>query len=113
MQRKSGKLGANLGKTTGWIHRADLVDAGVQMLSDVRYEKFDKDGFHILEKGQPRVIAVDHVIICAGQEPNNALAEAIKSSASSPVHIIGGALEAAELDAKRAILQGTQLGLKI
>jgi 2,4-dienoyl-CoA reductase (NADPH2) len=112
MQRKAGKLGAGLGKTTGWIHRTELADAGVEMLSQVAYQSFDEKGLHILEKGVSRVLEVDHVVICAGQEPRNQLATELKAIRQN-VHVIGGAFEALELDAKKAILQGTKVALQI
>jgi 2,4-dienoyl-CoA reductase (NADPH2) len=112
MQRKFGKLGAGLGKTTGWIHRLELADAGVEMLSGVTYQRFDQQGLHIVLKETPRLLEVDHVVICAGQEPESSLFAELKEMGTN-VHVVGGALEALELDAKKAILQGTQLALRI
>ncbi|MEZ5538066.1 MAG: NADPH-dependent 2,4-dienoyl-CoA reductase [Thiolinea sp.] len=109
LQRKAGKPGKGLGKTTGWIHRADLMMKGVKMLGGCEYRRIDDDGLHLMIEGEPQVLAVDNVVICAGQLPNRALAEGL----DKPVHLIGGADVAAELDAKRAIDQGTRLALKL
>lgn len=108
LQRKGGKLGARLGKTTGWIHRAALKKKQVKMLGSVRYEKIDDEGLHIRVHDEPQILAVDHIVICAGQESVRNLLEPLKE-AGVPVHIIGGADEAKELDAKRAIDQGARL----
>lgn len=111
LQRKSEKLGKRLGKTTGWIHRAALQMKGVQMVGGVNYERIDADGLHVSDgeaRENPRVIAVDTVVLCAGQVPRRDLADALEA-AGRPAHIIGGADVAAELDAKRAIDQGTRL----
>lgn len=105
MQRKTSKLGKNLGKTTGWIHRTSLKHRDVKMLSGCEYLKIDDEGFHITVNGQPQVLDVDHVIICAGQEPLRELFEPLEA-AGIPVQLIGGSDVAAELDAKRAINQG-------
>jgi 2,4-dienoyl-CoA reductase (NADPH2) len=119
LQRKKGKLGAGLGKTTGWIHRATLNQSGqVEMLDNVKYERIDENGnLHILQNGKPRVLEVDNIIICAGQVEHRDLErEASKkdhSQMSSKVFTIGGAYAAGELDAKRAIDMGTRLALKI
>ncbi|MFT6408638.1 MAG: 2,4-dienoyl-CoA reductase (NADPH2) [Arenicella sp.] len=105
LQRKTSRVGAGLGKTTGWIHRAGLMKKGVSMLAGCDYQKIDDDGLHIMVNGEPQVLDVDNVIICAGQDSNIALAEGL----TKPFHLIGGADLAAELDAKRAIKQGTEL----
>lgn len=110
LQRKQSKVGANLGKTTGWAHRLGLQKRKVEMLAGCEYQRIDDEGLHLTVAGEPRVLAVDNVIICAGQEPQRALAEGIKSK---PVHLIGGADVAAELDAKRAIDQGTRLAAQL
>lgn len=110
LQRKASKVGAQLGKTTGWVHRIDLAKKGVHMLSKCEYVKVDDDGLHMLVGGEPDVLAVDNVVVCAGQEPNRTLAEQINNKT---VHLIGGADVAAELDAKRAIDQGTRLAAAI
>jgi 2,4-dienoyl-CoA reductase (NADPH2) len=104
-QRSQGKLGAKLGKTTGWIHRAQLKKRQVEMLNECRYERIDDQGLHLTVKGQARVLKVDNVVICAGQVSNNVLEDALKDSGVE-VHVIGGALLAGELDAKRAIAEG-------
>ncbi|MCE2030370.1 FAD-dependent oxidoreductase [Sessilibacter corallicola] len=110
LQRKKSKVGNNLGKTTGWIHRANLANKGVNMLSSCEYLKIDDDGLHLNINGEYKVLDVDNVVICAGQEPRRDLADTITDI---PVHLIGGADVAAELDAKRAINQGTVLASEI
>lgn len=112
MQRKTTKVGEGLGKTTGWIHRTSLKARRVQMWSGVTYRSVDDDGFHVDVNGEPRIFDVDNVIICAGQEPRRDLQPALEA-AGLPVHLIGGADVAAELDAKRAIDQGTRLAARI
>lgn len=112
LQRKSSKVGAGLGKTTGWIHRTHLQTLGVQMLSGVAYTKIDDRGLHIEVNGKNRCLAVDSVVICAGQEPQRDLYDVLLESGIS-VHLIGGADVAAELDAKRAIAQATRLALRL
>lgn len=112
LQRKEGKLGEGLGKTTGWIHRTMLKDKGVTMLSGVSYEKIDDLGLHIKVRDKAQTLAVDHVVICAGQESQNELIEPLRH-AKVKVEVIGGAEMAQELDAKRAIDQGFRLALKI
>ena len=112
LQRKTSKVGAGLGKTTGWIHRAGLVAKGVNMVPGVTYERIDDAGLHITLNGEAQLIAADTVVVCAGQEPNRALYQGLVDAGAS-VHLIGGADVAAELDAKRAINQGTVLATKI
>ena len=112
LQRKQSKMGATLGKTTGWIHRISLKNAGVEMLSGVKYLRIDDQGLHITQNGDSRVLDVDHVILCAGQDSNRALADELESSGML-VHVIGGADKAVELDAERAIRQGMELATKI
>ena len=112
LQRKPSKMGATLGKTTGWIHRTRLKNAGVEMLNGVKYQRIDDRGLHIEHNGDPRVLEVDHIILCAGQNPNRALADELEGSGML-VHVIGGADKAVELDAERAIRQGTELATKI
>ncbi len=112
LQRKTSKPGAGLGKTTGWIHRLSLRHRGVEMIAGVTYERIDERGLHISVDGQPRCLEVDHVVVCAGQEPRRELAAELEESAI-PVHVIGGADVAAELDAKRAIDQGTRLAMTL
>jgi 2,4-dienoyl-CoA reductase (NADPH2) len=108
LQRKDAKLGAGLGKTTGWIHRAELKSRGVQMIPAVTYRKIDDDGLHLSIDGTDSVLAVDNVVLCTGQEPQRELLEALEGL-GLPVHLVGGADVAAELDAKRAINQATRL----
>jgi 2,4-dienoyl-CoA reductase (NADPH2) len=112
LQRKLSKPGATLGKTTGWIHRLSLKHRGVAMRNGVSYDRIDDEGFHIRTESGPEVLRVDHVIICAGQESVNSLATELAGS-GKPVHVIGGALLAAELDAERAIREGTELAARI
>jgi 2,4-dienoyl-CoA reductase (NADPH2) len=112
LQRKHSKPGETLGKTTGWIHRASLKMRGVEMHGHVEYQKIDEQGLHITLHGKETLLPVDTVIICAGQEPLRELEEPLKALGKH-VHRIGGADVAAELDAKRAIDQGTRLALKI
>jgi 2,4-dienoyl-CoA reductase (NADPH2) len=111
LQRKPGKIGAGLGKTTGWVHRAALKNKRVEQLGGVNYERVDDAGLHISfgpKRERPRVLEVDTVVVCAGQEPVRDLADELQA-AGVAVHLIGGADVAAELDAKRAIEQGTRL----
>jgi 2,4-dienoyl-CoA reductase (NADPH2) len=109
LQRKQTKIGANLGKTTGWIHRLGLLKKNVQMISGCEYERIDARGLHVRLNGEPKVLEVDSIVICAGQEPLRELVEGLHK----PVHLIGGADVTVELDAKRAIDQATRLGLII
>ncbi|MCU1687377.1 MAG: NADPH-dependent 2,4-dienoyl-CoA reductase [Amycolatopsis sp.] len=111
LQRKKGTIGAGLGKTSGWVHRAALKAKGVERIPGVNYEKIDDAGLHITfgdKHENPRVLDVDNVVISAGQEPARELADELRA-AGVAVHVIGGADVAAELDAKRAIDQGTRL----
>ncbi|MGN6235092.1 oxidoreductase [Dyella sp.] len=112
LQRTEGFPGARLNKTTGWVHRATLKSRQVQMLGGVSYERFDDDGLHVRVDGAAQVLPVDHVVVCAGQEPNRSLLDAL-TAAGMPTHVIGGADVAAELDAKRAIDQGTRLAARL
>ncbi len=112
LQRKTSKPGEGLGKTTGWIHRATLLARGVKMIPGVHYQRIDDRGLHIEVNGEQQVLAVDNVIICAGQDPNRSL-EAPLQAAGKTVHRIGGCDVALELDARRAIAQGTQLALTL
>ncbi|MBS1205194.1 MAG: fadH [Proteobacteria bacterium] len=112
LQRKAGKPGENLGKTTGWIHRTTLLSRGVKMIPSVSYQKIDDAGLHLLVGGEPQLLAVDNIVICAGQEPKRELAEPLRE-AGKTVHLIGGCDVALELDARRAIAQGTTLALEI
>jgi 2,4-dienoyl-CoA reductase (NADPH2) len=108
LQRSPGRPGARLNKTSGWVHRATLKHKGVVMLGGVRYERIDDVGLSIRVGEQAQILEVDHVVICAGQEPNRAL-QAELQAAGVVVYRIGGADRATELDAKRAIAQGTRL----
>lgn len=115
LQRKAQKLGKNLGKTTGWIHRAALQMKNVKMIGGVNYERMDAQGLHVTYgagRENPTLIAVDTIVICAGQLPERSLADALIEAGRTP-HVIGGADVAAELDAKRAIDQGTRLAATI
>jgi 2,4-dienoyl-CoA reductase (NADPH2) len=110
MQRKASKPGAGLGKTSGWVHRATLARNGVTMLAGVQYERIDDAGLHIIIGGERRLLEVDNVVICAGQESLAELMPAEGTQAGGPrFHKIGGAALAAELDAKRAIREGAAL----
>ena len=109
LQRKASKVGAGLGKTTGWAHRAGLLKRGVTMLSSCDYQRIDDQGLHLNIAGKPQLLEVDNVIICAGQESQRALSEGL----NKPCHLIGGADLATELDAKRAIDQGTRLAMAL
>ena len=112
LQRSEGRPGGRLNKTSGWVHRATLKAKRVEMLGSVSYERFDEHGLHITVDGAPQVLPVDNVVICAGQEPNRRLADDL-IAADIKVHVIGGADVAAELDAKRAIAQGTELASRL
>jgi len=118
LQRKASKVGKNLGKTTGWIHRTSLKNRNVQMVPGVSYRKIDDEGLHITvtpkgaEQGEDKLLPVDTIIVCAGQEPLRELQAGLEA-AGLPVHLIGGADVAAELDAKRAIDQGSRLAAEI
>jgi 2,4-dienoyl-CoA reductase (NADPH2) len=112
LQRKTSKVGKGLGRTTGWIHRTMLNNRGVEMLRGVEYRRIDDDGLHIRVDGEDRLLAVDNVVICAGQEPLRELQEALAAGEAS-VHVIGGAHEAVELDAKRAIDEAVRLAAEL
>lgn len=115
LQRKPGRIGAGLAKTTGWVHRAALKAKGVQELSGVNYERIDDAGLHITfgpKHENPRTLEVDTVVVCAGQESVRDLVDEL-TVAGVTTHVIGGADVAAELDAKRAIEQGTRLAARI
>lgn len=111
-QRSAGKLGANLGKTTGWIHRSAMKRFGVEMLSDLQYLRVDDEGLWVSRNGADRCIPCDTVVVCAGQVERRELEEPLRR-AGVPVDLIGGADVAAELDAKRAIDQGTRLAARV
>ncbi|HEX5476647.1 MAG TPA: FAD-dependent oxidoreductase, partial [Burkholderiales bacterium] len=104
LKRSTGPFGHTLGRTTGWVHRAELARHGVKMLKGVEYERIDDAGLHVRLEGEARLVPADTVVLCAGQEPRREL---------SGVHLIGGAREAGELDAKRAMLEGAELGARL
>ena len=112
LQRSDKRFGRRLALTTGWALKAALARRGVQQLGGVTYERVDDDGLHIRVNGQARTLDVDQVVVCAGQEPNAALAVEL-ASAPIETHIIGGAHEASQLDALRAIEQGTRVALQL
>jgi 2,4-dienoyl-CoA reductase (NADPH2) len=112
MQRKPTDLGRSLGRTTGWTHRIALKRRGVKMMRGVEYRKIDDEGLHIVLGGEPSVLDVDTVIVCAGQEPRRELHDELSNNGISAT-LIGGAHEAAELDAKTAIDQATRLAAAV
>jgi len=115
LQRTKGPQGKRLGKTSGWVHRASLKAKGVQQLSGVNYERIDDNGLHISfgpDRSDPRLLEVDNIVICAGQDSVRDLEEGLRRNGIEP-HVIGGAAVAAELDAKRAIRQGTELAARL
>ncbi|WP_431683411.1 FAD-dependent oxidoreductase [Kitasatospora sp. KL5] len=112
LQRKTGKVGAGLGKTTGWIHRTELKHRGVTTVAGATYQLIDDQGLHFLLDGEQQLLQVDTVVLCTGQEPRRDLQEELRAHGIE-AHLIGGADVAAELDAKRAIDQGTRLAAAI
>jgi 2,4-dienoyl-CoA reductase (NADPH2) len=112
LQRSAGRHGHGLGKTTGWIHRATLKARGVQMLSSVVYERVDDQGLHLRVDGALRLLEVDHVVLCAGQEARDELSAPLRA-AGREVHVVGGARQAGELDARRAIREGVVAALAL
>ena len=112
LQRKAGKPGAGLGATTGWVHRAALKARGVESWAECDYVRIDDEGLHLRVAGEPRVLEVDSVVVCAGQESELALLDDL-TRAGIATHRIGGADVAAEIDAKRAIDQGTRLAAQL
>jgi 2,4-dienoyl-CoA reductase (NADPH2) len=117
LQRKTSKLGAGLGKTSGWVHRAVLARNGVVMLAGVQYDRIDDQGLHVTIAGEQRLLSVDNVVVCAGQDSLTELMpseEEVKANTKWPrFHKIGGAALAAELDAKRAIKEGAELAVSL
>ncbi|MBQ5938879.1 NADPH-dependent 2,4-dienoyl-CoA reductase [Massilia sp. AB1] len=113
LQRKTTRPGAGLGKTSGWVHRATLVRNGVTMMAGVQYDRIDDAGLHITVGGEQRLLDVDHVVICAGQESLAELMPAEGATGGPGFHKIGGAALAAELDAKRAIREGAELAARL
>jgi 2,4-dienoyl-CoA reductase (NADPH2) len=112
LQRKGSRPGAGLGRTTGWIHRRALKMKRVEMIAGARYERIDDEGLHIAVGERRSVLAVDHVVLCTGQEPLRDL-QAPLAAAGLIVHLVGGADVAAELDAKRAIEQAARLAARL
>jgi 2,4-dienoyl-CoA reductase (NADPH2) len=112
LQRKQSKVGAGLAKTTGWIRRTLLKRRGVVMIAGVEYDRIDDAGLHIRVDGEPQSLDVDTIVICAGQEPRRDLVAALEAAGIRP-RLIGGADLAVELDAKRAIDQGTRIALAL
>ena len=113
LQRKNTPLGAGLGKTTGWVHRAELKKHGVRMLRGVQYETITDEGLWINLAGQSQLLRVDHIVVCAGQESVTVLMPKKQPKGKTHYHLIGGAKLAAELDAKRAIREGAELAAKL
>ena len=113
LQRKTTRPGAGLGKTSGWVHRATLLRGGVKMLAGVQYDRIDDAGLHITVDGKAQLLAVDNVIICAGQDSLVELMPAEGTTGGPKFHKIGGAALAAELDAKRAIREGAELAVSL
>ena len=113
LQRKTTKVGAALGKTSGWVHRATLLRKGVEMLAGVEYRKIDDQGLHVVINGTPRLLEVDNVIICAGQDSLVELMPTEPAASGPRFHVIGGAALASELDAKRAIREGAELASRL
>jgi 2,4-dienoyl-CoA reductase (NADPH2) len=112
LKRSTGPFGQTLGRTTGWVHRAELARNGVAQVKGVEYRRIDDAGVHVAVDGAERAIPADTVILCAGQEPRRELVAALESRGCSP-HLIGGARLAAELDAKRAMLEGAELAARL
>jgi len=117
LQRKTTPFGKGLGKTTGWVHRTTLKDSGVEFVGGVRYDRIDDEGLHVTigadtDAPESRVIAADTIVLCTGQESVRDLVDPLEA-AGVPVHVIGGADVAAELDAKRAIRQATELAARL
>jgi 2,4-dienoyl-CoA reductase (NADPH2) len=112
LQRKTSSLGKGLGKTSGWVHRTTLRDGGVEMVPGVTYDRIDDDGLHITVDDESRVLDVDTIVLCTGQESVRDLIEPLEEAGVN-VHVIGGADVAVELDAKRAIKQATELAARL
>ena len=111
LQRKAAAPGRTLGMTTGWALKAQLARRGVAFLTGVTYQRIDDSGLHIVHQSAPQIIAVDSVVLCAGQEPVRSLYDEL-AALGVRAHLIGGAERAEELDALRAIDQGTKLALR-
>jgi 2,4-dienoyl-CoA reductase (NADPH2) len=113
LQRKAGKLGAGLGKTSGWVHRAALVRNGVRMLDGVSYLEISERGLKIAREGAEQWLDVETIVICAGQDSLRDLQPAAPPAEGARYHVIGGAALATELDAKRAIREGAELAARL
>ena len=113
LQRKNSKHGKDLGKTTGWIHRQSIKDKGIITLAGLTYEAIDDHGLHIIHNGNSECLKVDNIVLCAGQLSVTDLYHQMKHYSSKPVHLIGGAAKAMEIDAKRAIKEGVELAQQI
>ena len=112
LKRSHTPFGHTLGRSTGWVHRAELARSGVKMLKGVEYKTIDAAGLHITLEGAEVVVPADTIVICAGQQPQRELAIALEALGRKP-HLIGGAREAGELDAKRAMLEGAELAARL
>jgi 2,4-dienoyl-CoA reductase (NADPH2) len=112
LKRSHSPFGHTLGRSTGWVHRAELARNGVKMLKGVEYKRIDAGGLHVALEGADVVVPFDTLVVCAGQEPQRLLAPALEALGRAP-HLIGGAREAGELDAKRAMLEGAELGARL
>ena len=112
LQRKSTPVGRGLGKTTGWTHRISLAQRGVKMINGLEYQKVDDKGLHVTNNGSPDIIEVDTVVVCAGQLSNRSLYDEVVALGAD-ASLIGGAFEAAELDAKAAINQASYLAAEV
>ena len=112
LQRSDGRMGNGPGKTTGWVHRLVLLRANVEMIAGVTYRRIDDEGLHISVGDEDRLVQCDSIVLCAGQLAVTALADDLKAE-GRPVHVIGGASFAGELDAQRAIEEGTLLGSRL
>jgi 2,4-dienoyl-CoA reductase (NADPH2) len=112
VKRSPGAFGRTLGKSTGWILRQELKDLKVRQIADARYLKIDREGLHIALPDRNEVLPADTIVVCAGQDSDRRIADAIAASGQT-VHVIGGARLAGELDAKRAIYEGAILGNRI
>jgi 2,4-dienoyl-CoA reductase (NADPH2) len=112
LKRSHTPFGHTLGRSTGWVHRAELARNGVKMLKGVEYKRIDSYGLHIALDGVDAVVPFDTIVVCVGQEPQRALVAALEALGRAP-HLIGGAREAGELDAKRAMLEGAELAARL
>ena len=112
VKRSPGHFGRTLGKSTGWILRKELKDLGVRQIGEARYLKIDAEGLHIQVQDEVKIIPADTIVVCAGQESVRGLADELEARGQS-VHVIGGAKRAGELDAKRAMFEGTLVGNRV